>query len=412
MRNSSTAARPAAGPRRSVPARASDTANSPTAARPAAGPRRSGPERASDTAKCFALCLVLATSACSRGTSPEDELPLDAGFDETMEALRVEHELSALAVGVLRDGQLVHAGAYGIADRRTNAPAKVDSLFALASVSKVFVGLAIARAIELGTPLDLDADINTWLRWPTPLRHPDHPDTPITLRQLVRHESAIASDGPDDYDTYPKPDPTGSLDAFLKALLADPEYWTDTAPGEAEEYSNLGTALAALVVEKAVGRPFEDFCNAEVFGPLGMDDTRWFHRELDTDQRARLARPQGLDGPLEHYGFPDWPSGQLRSTIGDLARAIHALTRSPVSGQTLLGPANHRLFHETPLFIALDDGRYNHSGGESGVNTYLEYDTSGRGLIILTNQDLEDDALDAMFDEVTATLRRFSNTTR
>lgn len=355
----------------------------------------------------LASSLALTLVACGRDTSPE-ETPGDSSFDETMESLRVEHGLSALAVGVLRDGQLTHAGAYGIADRRTNTPAKVDSLFALASVSKIFVGLAIARTIELGTPLDLDADVNTWLGWSTPPRHPDFPDTPITLRQLVRHESGIEADGPGDYDTYPKPDPTGSMDTFLNGILADPEYWTDDAPGSAENYSNLGSALAALVVEKAVGRPFEEFCNDEIFGRLGMDDTRWFYRELDADQRARLARPQGLDGPLEHYGFAEWPSGQLRSTVGDLARAMAALSRAPVSGQTLLGPANHRLFHETPLFIALDEGFYNHSGGESGVNTYIEYDTSGRGLIILTNQDLEDAALDAMFDEITAALRRWS----
>ena len=358
----------------------------------------------------WVFVLAFGLAGCKSATSPS-QTSSDADFDRTFEALRGAHGLSALNVGLIRGGQLVEVGAYGTADRRSGSPARPDTIYALASVSKVFVGLAIARAIELGVGPDLDADINDYLRWSRPLAHPDFPDEPVTLRHLVRHKGGLVADGPGDYEDYPKPDPTGSLDGFLEGLLVDPAYWTDQAPGEAEEYSNLGTALAALVVEKAVGRPFEEFCNAEVFGPLGMNDTRWFYRELSQDQRGRLARPQGEDGPLEHYGFSDWPSGQLRSTVADLGRAIAMLVaKGQLEGRSILGRAAFDLFHGTPLFIGTDDGRFSHSGGESGVNTYIEYDAKGDGLIILTNQDLDDDVLEAMLDEVEAELRGWSST--
>ncbi len=358
------------------------------------------------------LSVIIAASVAvaSCQTAPDTALtPAPSGdFDTAMEALRVKHGLGALGVGVIKDKRLTHAGGYGIADARTGTRAGADTLFSLASVSKIFVGLAIARAVELGHTLDLDADVNDVLGWSPPLAHPDHPDTPVTLRQLVSHRSGIASDGPDDYDTYPKPDPTESLEAFLKRLLLDPEQWMETAPGDAEEYSNLGTALAALVVQKVVGQPFETFCNEQLFAPLGMRDTRWFYRELSAEQRARLARPQGESGPLEHYGFGDWPSGQLRSTVGDLAAAMIVLMSGGRRGEeAFLGPASLALFHDTPVFIGLDNGAYNHSGGEAGVNTYVEYSLSGDGLIVLTNQDLEDDAIDAMFEDVEAALRGF-----
>lgn len=354
----------------------------------------------------IAVSLIVASCQTARDTTLT---PAPSGdFDATMEALRVEHGLGALAVGVFAGGRLTHAGGYGIADGRTGVRARVDTLFSLASVAKIFVGVAIARAAELGFTIDLDADVNDLLGWSPRLSHPLFPGTPVTLRQLVTHRSGIASDGPDDYTVYPNPDPTESLDAYLQRLLRDADNWMHTAPGAAEEYSNVGTTLAALVVEKAVGKPFETFCNEEVFGPLGMRDTRWFYRELNADQLARLSRPQGPSGPLDHYGYGDWPSGLLRSTVGDLAKAmIMLMSGGRHEGETILGPASLALFHDTPLFIGLDDGFYNHSGGELAVNTYVEYAMNGTGLIVLTNQDLEDDAIDAMFEDIEAALRRF-----
>ena len=137
-------------------------------------------------------------------------------------------------------------------------------------------------------------------------------------------------------------------------------------------------------------------------------------RDVDPLQRRQQPRTRRCeDGPLEHYGFPDWPSGQLRSTVSDLGRAIAMLVgQGQLEGRSILGRTAYDLFHATPLFIGTDDGSFSHSGGESGVNTYIEYDTKGDGLIILTNQDLDDDALEAMFDEVEAELRGWSSTER
>ena len=290
-------------------------------------------------------------AGCQSAVSPEDTTPQSGGdFDATFEGLRATYGVSALNVGFIRGGELVRTGAYGIADRRSNTLARPDTIYALASVSKIFVGLAIARAIELGFSLDLDADVNDYLEWSSPLAHPDFSDDAITLRQLVRHMSGITADGPDDYDTYPKPDPTTNLSAFLEGLLKDEAYWTDNALGAGEEYSNLGTALAALVVEKVVGQPFEDFCNAEVFTPLGMQDTRWFYGELSEEQRGRLARPQAAEGPLEHYGFPDWPRPTPLDRCGPSPRTDNAHRQRSFRGHAFLEPEHTRSF---PIDAAL-----------------------------------------------------------
>src|SRR5690606_21845304 len=111
----------------------------------------------------IAVSLIVASCQTARDTTLT---PAPSGdFDATMEALRVEHGLGALAVGVLAGGRRTHAGGYGIADGRTGVRARVDTLFSLASVAKIFVGVAIARAAELGFTIDLDADVNDLLGW-------------------------------------------------------------------------------------------------------------------------------------------------------------------------------------------------------------------------------------------------------
>ncbi|MCB9549646.1 MAG: beta-lactamase family protein [Myxococcales bacterium] len=343
----------------------------------------------------------------SPAARPEAPPPLDRAFDAKIEAIRQRHGVAAISIGVLRGGKLAQAGGAGQADPAAGIAARADTLYSLASVSKIVVGVAIARAMELGYDLDLDRDVNTWLRWSRPLRHPRHPGTPITLRHLVRHQAGIASDGPADIDDYPRPDPRQSLDAFLQGLLAQSAYWEDFAPGQGEEYSNLGASLAALVVQKAVGQPFEVFCNREIFGPLGMTDSRWFYRELGSSQRGRLAMPLDEDGePYGHYGFEDWPSGQLRSTVADMAKLLEALIGDGSRGGVrLLSAARVRQFQEVPLFIEADAPSFEHSGGEAGVNTFVRYNESGNGLILLTNQDMDDDVFEAVITEAEALAR-------
>lgn len=349
-----------------------------------------------------AVIAALLTMACGGTTEADDGETPAADLQQTLERLVAKHQVAAIAAGVMRGGRLIEQAAAGMADDEAGIPARTDTIFLIASCSKPVVGTLIARLLDERSDLDLDADVNTWLQWPEPLRHPRHPNTPITLRHLVTHRGGIVADGPEDYETYPKPDPDQPLDAYLQSLLAEDDYWLDTAPGAKEEYSNLGTALAALVVEKASGRDFRTFSNEELFGPLGMNDTRWTYGELSASQQKRVARPHDEDlTPYEHYSFNDYPSGALRTTIGDFARWMAMLM---ADGGDILSSDAVDEFHETPLFINVDGNVFDHSGGESGVTAYFAYDLEGRGIVYFVNTDLDDAATEALEEELTAAL--------
>jgi CubicO group peptidase (beta-lactamase class C family) len=338
-----------------------------------------------------ALVVVALLLGCGKSDSTSSASPLDT--------LRKEHGLQSIALAVIRDGEVVYQQAQGQADDGT--PAEPNTIYLLASVSKPIVGLAAARLMEASPDaLDLDADVNEYLEWDPPLRHPQHPNTPLTLRHLMRHEGGIVANTDADYDTYPKPDPEGDLGAFLKPFLAQRSAWRSTAPGAQYHYSNVGVALAAHVIEVAADEDFEDLCQRTIFDPLGMNDTRWFYGDFSAAQQARVARPFDEDGaPYDHYGFDDWPSGQLRSSAEDMAKLLVMLADD---GGTLMSAAAVGTFETVPLLVDNEGGVFSHSGGESGSNTYFEYDSDGNGYVVLVNSDLEDDSLEEMMDDVAA----------
>ncbi len=354
------------------------------------------------TATTYAVLAVLLGTACVAGgdvpKAAETTLPQSAALASALSKARANAGVRSISAIAWRDGAVVAEAAAGVADARTKTTAAPNTIYMIASCSKPVVGLALALLMR-EKAIDLDADINTWLQWERPPRNPAFPKVPITLRQLVTHRSSIVSDDEADYPTYARPDPSDDLGRYARSVLEDPEMWEDSAPGAREEYSNVATAVAAHVIEKAAGQPFAAYCRDRIFTPLGLKDTAWFFKEFTAEQRARVARPHDAEGqPLEHYGFDNWPSGQLRSSTRDLARLWMAVQarqgpfRAGADGKDVLAA-----FESTPFFIQASGGTFDHSGGEVGVSAYFAYDGRG-GYAYLINHDLPDDEGEVLDD--------------
>ena len=148
--------------------------------------------------------------------------------------------------------------AEGLADRANGRALSADDPVRIASISKLVVGLGVMRLVESGV-LDLDRDVSTWLGWS--LRHPRHPQVPITLRLLLSHRSSIT-----DAAGYVIP-----YDASLQDKLVDPGAWdAEHAPGTFFRYTNLNFPLIASVMERATGERFDGLMQRLVLKPLGL----------------------------------------------------------------------------------------------------------------------------------------------
>ncbi|WP_421836233.1 serine hydrolase domain-containing protein [Novosphingobium sp.] len=245
--------------------------------------------------------------------------------------------------------------AEGLADRATGRKATADDPVRVASISKLVTTLGVLRLVDEGK-LDLDSDVSVWLGWP--LRHPQFPDRPITLRLLLSHRSGL-TDGAD----YIIP-----LGETLRQRLADPRAW-DSAHGPGDDwfhYTNLNFPVVASVMEAATGERFDRLMQRLVLKPLRLSACyNWSGCDAAAAARAVvLYRADGsvarddlkgalpacpvvvIEGkPCDLAAYtPGWngalfsPQGGLRIAMRDLARIGQMLARG---GRGFLSPTSY-----------------------------------------------------------------------
>ena len=344
-----------------------------------------------------ALCL-LAPALAPASSDPE----LDAFIQARMDAI----PLPGLAATVVRGPDVVWSGQYGWANLEQGIPAGPETLWMLASVSKVVTAMALMQVWE-GQGFSLDQAVNDYL--PFTVANPRHPDQAITFRHLLSHVSSIA----DNYDVldelYTQGDSPIALEDFLRDYLSPGGRYYDaqgnfsrSAPGQAYDYSNIGFALVGLLAQRLASQPFDAYCQEHIFAPLGMSgQASWFLAGLDQNQVAMPYGPgsRGRDFvPYGHYGFPDYPNGQLRASplaLSALLRAlmgqgswqdIAILTPATMAEMTrvqypALGPDQGLGLYQSSL-----GGRrlWGHSGGEQGVAAEMFYENQV-GVVLVTN---------------------------
>lgn len=151
--------------------------------------------------------------------------------------------------------------AEGLADRASGRAVTVDDPVRVASISKLVTALGVMRLVDAGA-LELDRDVSDYLGWR--LRNPAFPDTPISLRMLLSHQSSLVDGG----ELYIIP-----LGTTVRERLADPRVWdSDHAPGSGWfHYTNLNFPVVAGVVERVTGERFDAAMHRLVLAPLALD---------------------------------------------------------------------------------------------------------------------------------------------
>lgn len=224
----------------------------------------------------------------------------------------------------------------GMADVAAGRALGPDDPVRVASISKLVVAIGVMRMVEDGQ-LDLDADLSPLLGWP--LRHPAFPDTPITLRLLLSHRSALTDAA--GYWEVP-------IDGDLREVLADPRAWDMAhAPGTWFRYANLNFPLVAAAMERASGERFDLLMRRLVLQPLDIAGCfNWDACDDTTVARAVVLYRDGVAIRDDLHGRrPDcavipardgrcdlrlWQAGRAGATFapqGGLRISAHGLAR-------------------------------------------------------------------------------------
>ena len=137
-------------------------------------------------------------------------------------------------------------------------PVTQDTFFRVASISKMITALCVLRLAQDGL-ISLDRDINAVL--PFAVRHPQFPNTLITLRMLLSHTNGLV-----DAPAYHQ-----GVGSRVPVSAIIPACWGEHAPGTSWEYSNLGAGLVASVLEAALDQSFENIMRIYLFDVLGVE---------------------------------------------------------------------------------------------------------------------------------------------
>jgi D-alanyl-D-alanine carboxypeptidase len=236
----------------------------------------------------------------------------DRALDRSLaEAIESSGARSVSAAVIYPDGR-IWSGARGIADLEVGEQARPSTSYALASITKTFVGAVAMQLVDEGV-LTLDEPVSRWL---PQLRGADG----ITLRQLLGHTSGLS-------ETEPDPNPAHHWTPE-EALTRMPD--AACAPGACFGYVDTNYVAAGQVIAAAAGAPIEAVVRDRILEPLGLDHT-WLQGFERPRGEVAPAQPSGtLDDPEGNTPSTDFvtrigAAGAMAATATDLARFGHAL---------------------------------------------------------------------------------------
>lgn len=230
------------------------------------------------------------------------------------------------SVAVVLDGKFRWASGYGVIDLDSRTPTTPDTVFRIASISKMLTATAQMQLVESGA-VSLNAPAREYC-----------PELPrnwgsITVHHLLSHQSGIRHwrTSAERYNQVQYPSIASSIDVVRDSALLFP-------PGTAEEYSTPAYNVVGCVIAGASGTSYGDYMRENVFGPSGMSNVYIGDAPQDHPNSAKGYR-DGPDGPRPSR--PDdlsikYPGGGLSASASDLALFTEALFQGKLLKQESL----------------------------------------------------------------------------
>jgi CubicO group peptidase (beta-lactamase class C family) len=248
----------------------------------------------------FAGLLAVAVSGmCLRAMAQDAQ---SAKVDAAVEAQRKAQKIPGVSLAVCRDGKIVKAGGYGLANVELDVPVTPETIFQTGSVGKQFTSMAVMMLVEEGR-IGLDDHLTKYI-----------PESPaawkdVTIRQLLTHTSGIADYGGEE-ETMGKGVINFRKDYSEEELVpAFAKMPMDFRPGERWSYSNTGYVLLGIVIHRVTGKFYGDFLQARIFQSLGMKSTRIISEADIVPHRSSGYRL--VKGELKNQ---EWVSPTLNTT--------------------------------------------------------------------------------------------------
>ncbi|MEN8201846.1 MAG: serine hydrolase [Bacteroidota bacterium] len=260
----------------------------------------------------FSFLLALSISLAVSGQISSKEI------DRLVEDAMDKFTVAGVAVGVVKDGKIVHAKGYGVKSVETGEKVDEHTSFAIASNSKAFTTAALAILVEQGKLGWQDRVID---HIPEFKMYNDYVTQNFNIQDLLTHRSGLGL-GAGDLQFWPS-----GGDFTMNDLLTNFQYFEPVSAFRTKyDYDNILYMVAGEVIKRVSGQSWEDFVKERILNPLEMDNSCTL--PVSMTELENLATPHlATDGKLGtipyHEHDPDLMNGALGavlSNVDDLCR--------------------------------------------------------------------------------------------
>ncbi len=265
------------------------------------------------------ILFIILTASSSRLLAIAEDSPSSLAeaikkYEEYVEERMALDKAPGLSVGFMK-GDFTWAKGFGYSDLENDVPAKPESAYRLASITKTLTAISVLQLVEAGK-IDLDAEVQAYV--------PYFPKKkwPVTVRFLLGHLGGISH-----YKNY---DVEGRIKVpkdTREALAIFQDFELVAEPGTKYYYSSYGYNLLGAVIEGASGESYGDYIRKNIFKPLGMANSR-----LDDPVDLIPHRVRGyrlINGTIKNSEYVDVSSrfagGGTRSTVVDLLKYANGI---------------------------------------------------------------------------------------
>ncbi len=360
-------------------------------------------------------------------------------YDQAVTRLITKYEIPGASLSIAKDGRLVYARGFGIADRETREPVQPDSLFRVASVSKPITAIGVMKLVEDGK-VTLDTRVLAFIgrrstvdpRW-----------NDVTVRHLLEHSAGMDLDFWEFDPSFPDRKTLEALGANLPPSRGDVLGFVLAnlplafAPGTKFAYSNVGYMFLTEVIEKASGQRYETYMREKILAPLGITrmriagtllterqpgEVRYWDRGA-VDEPIFPGLPANVEVPYGAFNIRIFESGGgWLATMPDLVRLLAAFDGG--GNSPILRPETVRLMTARPSYEPATAStwlglgweitrtaageRWDHTGGMPGTSAWMYRGVNGVSVAVAANHLPADEVLEAFFNELESSLETAS----
>ena len=322
-----------------------------------------------------ALFLLVIMGAAPQAGAQELNQRIDIYLNDQVRT----HSIPGLTAAVVRDGEVVYIGAFGVRQIGKDEKLTPEHVFHFASVSKPFVATAFMQLVEQGL-MDLDDPVIKYLPY---FRLADERYSAITIRQMLNHTSGM----PDvqDYEWDKPQTDEGAAERYVRQIASEQLLW---APGEGWRYSNMAYDVLGDVIAKVSGLSFEEFIRANILVPVGMNRSSFIYSDIQGALRTtgHVGEPAQVSD-VYPYNRRHAPSSTLNTSVSQMTSwMLVNLNRGEINGRRILRAESYDLLWTGTTETSTNDSQVGlswflgehaghrtvgHGGGDTGFRSYI-----------------------------------------